>query len=284
MAIVVDEAWVKLPAAALAALGVVAVSMYVGQDDSGKNMNAASVNAYAAVDIKSITNFEFGAAQATMGFDQGVIDAKLGLAQAEACGMPAWAPTLFSVDANVSLASVIPYFNGAVSVLGLGRVGVYGDFDIVSGLISGRYATFGWQTVAWSNGEVDLAQIQLFQPGTQIDGVDIDLVEASITDIAWFPGQPSPTPYTPPPVTYTEVPFTMKLPTISQAAPGPSALYVEVLQALLNVHTLGGGAAVLGVDGSFGAATTARLKQFQGNNKLAEDGIAGPLTWAKLAA
>ena len=86
----------------------------------------------------------------------------------------------------------------------------------------------------------------------------------------------------PPPVQWTEVTTTMNLPTISQAAPGPSPFYVQKMQADLNVHTIGGGATVLTVDGSFGPATTTRLKQFQGSRGLAQDGVCGGKTWAAL--
>jgi peptidoglycan hydrolase-like protein with peptidoglycan-binding domain len=280
MAIVVDQAWNKLTASTLLGLGVVASSLYVGQDNTGKNMTPGYVAATAALGIKTITNFEYGAAQAENGFNQGVTDAKLGLAQATACGMPSWAPILFSVDVNASLASVIPYFQGAVSVLGVARVGVYGSFAIVQGLINAGLARFGWQTVAWSNGQIDLGQIQIYQNGSTVDGVDVDIIEASIDAIAWVPGEANPN--TPPAL--TEVSFTMQVPTISATAPGPSAFYVEVAQAALNVHTLGGGAAVLTVDGSFGPATTSRVEQFQVNKGLTADGVIGPLTWAKLMA
>lgn len=88
----------------------------------------------------------------------------------------------------------------------------------------------------------------------------------------------------PPPVQWNEVKFDMKLPTISQANPGPDPAYVQVLQSTLNEKAVGGGATRLTCDGSFGAETTGRLEQFQGNHNLTVDGVAGPLTWSAVTA
>jgi len=86
----------------------------------------------------------------------------------------------------------------------------------------------------------------------------------------------------PPAPQYTEVSLSMQVPTISQASPGPSPYYVEMMQSALNVRSLGGGADVLTVDGSFGPSTDTRLRQFQGNHGLTADGVCGPRTWPVL--
>lgn len=53
---------------------------------------------------------------------------------------------------------------------------------------------------------------------------------------------------------------------------------VQVLQRLLNSR-----GATLDPDGDFGPLTTAAVRSFQTANGLTADGIAGPLTWGKLA-
>lgn len=55
---------------------------------------------------------------------------------------------------------------------------------------------------------------------------------------------------------------------------------VKALQAMLKGY--GYGLGIWGVDGDFGAATDAAVKQYQKKNKLEVDGIVGKATWAKL--
>ena len=56
---------------------------------------------------------------------------------------------------------------------------------------------------------------------------------------------------------------------------------VKDMQAALNQHppTV---LALLAEDGIFGSGSLARVREFQGNNNLAVDGIVGPNTWDKL--
>jgi len=56
---------------------------------------------------------------------------------------------------------------------------------------------------------------------------------------------------------------------------------VKDMQAALNQHTPTA-LALLVEDGIFGSGSLARVREFQGNNNLAVDGIVGPNTWDKL--
>ncbi len=73
-------------------------------------------------------------------------------------------------------------------------------------------------------------------------------------------------------------------PTAAQAAaawpiikPAPALERVRVIQYLLNAR-----GARLAVDGVFGGATTAAVKNFQRKYRLVVDGHVGPATWKKL--
>lgn len=62
---------------------------------------------------------------------------------------------------------------------------------------------------------------------------------------------------------------------------GASGDSVRFLQSYLNgVH----GTPLLAVDGRFGQATAQAVKGFQSHSGLAQDGVAGPATWARLVA
>lgn len=73
-----------------------------------------------------------------------------------------------------------------------------------------------------------------------------------------------PNPYTPPTKQCTV--------TISQVQRGNQCNDVRILQKILNLEA----------DGKFGPATETAVKNFQKNQSLYVDGIAGPKTWAKL--
>ena len=68
-----------------------------------------------------------------------------------------------------------------------------------------------------------------------------------------------------------------RIPMLAQGDVGPS---VAALQAALHYRKYAIGAA--GIDGDFGPATAAAVKNFQGQNGLEADGEVGSMTWAKL--
>lgn len=68
-----------------------------------------------------------------------------------------------------------------------------------------------------------------------------------------------------------------RIPMLAQGDRGPA---VAALQAALHVLKYSIGAA--GIDGDFGPATAAAVKNFQGQNGLEADGEVGSMTWAKL--
>jgi hypothetical protein len=74
----------------------------------------------------------------------------------------------------------------------------------------------------------------------------------------------------------TAVPAPPPPPMLSQGATGP---WVRVLQSKLNSH---GAKPPLAVDGIFGPATEAAVREFQKTHGLAVDGIVGPSTWKAL--
>lgn len=126
---------------------------------------------------------------------------------------------------------------------------------------------YGQGAVEGIVGQVDLdrwegteAQYQTFFHGQPIP-------PAPVVAPAPAPSVPSPAPRSP------AVP---SFPLLSQGARG---LLVRKVQGLL----VAAGESIA-IDGDFGPRTAGAVKQFQGNHRLAVDGIVGPLTWAALVA
>lgn len=94
-------------------------------------------------------------ARVLQGHAAGVHDAGWALGQARAVGIHTPRAIYFAVDFDVSMTQVqqiLAYLDGAATVLGIGRVGVYGGYRIVSAAVP-THATYGWQTAAWSSGK-----------------------------------------------------------------------------------------------------------------------------------
>lgn len=134
--------------------------------------------------------------------------------------------------------------------------GSFGTVDNASPGIDGH-----WQTYAWSRGQVS-ARAALVQchNGANLVGGSNDVNVAWSDDFLWAKPQETGWP---------------TMPTLRQ---GGSGWQVSVLQTILirTGHRIGG------IDGTFGAGTDAAVRQYQGDHKLAVDGIVGPHTWEAL--
>lgn len=199
-----DIAWQKPTGAQLAAVGIRFASLYVGQDNTGKNMTPAVVADYAAHGVAVITNFEYAAQQMLGGAAQGAIDAALGWSQAKACGMPDGRPIIYSADwaatAEQITSAIIPYLVAARGVTGPGTVGVYGSFAVVTAVAAYWAQRFPgeriylWQTVAWSNSRwAALGEVQQSGGTITVGGIALDLDYAPVGDVGqWTPGEDMP--------------------------------------------------------------------------------------------
>lgn len=88
------------------------------------------------------------------GFAAGADDARWALAEAEAARVYVPRCIYFVADRDLvsraEIAAVLDTLDGAASVLGRGRVGVYGEYDLIEAAVP-AHATFGMQCVAWSH-------------------------------------------------------------------------------------------------------------------------------------
>lgn len=194
----VDYAWGRPGVRALEAAHVQFAARYLSHDTTGKNLTRGEAQQLSDAGMWLLVVFEDGATRALDGYGAGRLDAQFALAQAEACGMPAGRPIYFAVDFDAGPAdeaAINAYLDGAASVLGKDRVGIYGGYYPVKSALAGGHCKWGWQTYAWSGG--------LWWPGAQlhqysndhiIGGVDLDYDEAPVGDYGQWRVGVSPTP------------------------------------------------------------------------------------------
>jgi hypothetical protein len=192
MASGVDYAWSHPSPAALAAAKVAFVMRYLAPDKT-KSLTKAEATALAAAGIWCGVVWESTANRALTGRVGGVADAKAAQTQAAACGMPSGRPIYFAVDFDATAAQqtqINAYLDGAASVIGTARVGIYGGYYPVKRALDAGKATWAWQTIAWSGGQWDTrAHIRQGAQKT-IGGVSCDLNTSMQADFGqWMPGK-----------------------------------------------------------------------------------------------
>lgn len=100
--------------------------------------------------------------------------------------MPDDRPIYFAADWDASAGQqdeINAYLDGAASVIGRDRVGLYGGYGPVDRAFDAKKITFGWQTYAWSGGRWDArAQLQQYSNDHTINGVGVDYDRAVKSD------------------------------------------------------------------------------------------------------
>lgn len=192
----IDVAWDRPTVAQIKALGAHWVARYFSTDGS-KDLTAAEVTAYPAAGLAIVTVWETTTGRATGGFAAGVVDAHTAEEERAAAGLPPTHVHHFAVDEDTSWASVQPYFNGIISVLGLARTGCYGGLHVIEGAHA-HGIRYLWQTVAWSNGQWSPYATIRQTGGTVLSG-GADLDDAEVPDFGQTPRPVAPKPPTPTP-------------------------------------------------------------------------------------
>ncbi|UGT39009.1 DUF1906 domain-containing protein [Nocardia yamanashiensis] len=177
-----DYAAGRPSASAIRAAGYDFVVRYLssgGPTLPGKLLTPDEADDLRAHGISIVSNWETTAARMLDGYGAGVTDARAGLAQVLRCGGRRDRPIYFSADFDATPQQQEPinaYLDGAASVLGRANVGIYGGYWPLSRALDAGTASWGWQTIAWSGGNVD-PRISIFQTGEQVyvGGVECDV-------------------------------------------------------------------------------------------------------------
>lgn len=172
--------------AAVRAAGYNFVIRYCGQPTNPKNATAAEVGDMLAAGVAVALVFESTAARAGEGFAAGVADAHAATAHQAALGIPSSRPIYYAVDYDADPATIEPYFRGLQSVAGPDAA--YGSARVVQRLLDDQLAVAGWQTVAWSRGQLVPGRAVFQRLGTVVvDGIQCDVNEALIPDFGQHP-------------------------------------------------------------------------------------------------
>lgn len=267
----VDYAWGRPGPTALKSVGAHFVCRYLSHDTTGKNLDHAEASQLSAAGIALVVVWETAADRALDGHAAGAADARAADQQARACGMPKDRPIYFAVDFDATpgqQSAINAYLDGAASVIGRSRVGIYGGYYPVKRALDGGHAKWAWQTYAWSGGQWDQrAQLQQYSNDHVVGGVGVDYDRGMVGDFGqWKVSGTSPKP-TPAP------PFPGRL--LQLASPLMHGSDVQTWQRQM-VHR----GWQLTVDGVYGPASAAACRAFQKDKNLTVDGIVGPVTWA----
>lgn len=194
----IDEDWSKADPATLYADGYRFAIGYVSQDNTGKNITRAQIDALHAAGLAVGIVYEYNPDSAIGGHAQGIVDAGIAVRGAQQLGVPAGTTIYFAVDFNITageMETALAYLEGAETVCdsaGYG-VGVYGGYPLCHYLASQQQGFDMWQTYAWSAGNWEpAAQVRQVLNGVHEAGANIDLDTVIILNNAGFWGTGTP--------------------------------------------------------------------------------------------
>lgn len=175
----VDYSWSRPGGANIKEAGFDFAMRYVPYPGTGlKGLDETEIVDLQANDVGIGLVFESTANRVLDGYNAGVVDAQTTTRAILSLDWPQDLAVFFAVDFDAQASqylTILDYFNGAKSVMGLARMGGYGHDKVLEYLRTSRAITYTWQTTAWSGGRV-LEGRNLFQeyPGGQINGADVD--------------------------------------------------------------------------------------------------------------
>jgi len=203
----VDYAFAPHPStSALKGAGVKFVMRYISNtpanDTNGKNLISSELKTLRGAGISVGVVVEYYAKRMMEGHAQGVADAKHADSVVKALGM-AGLPIYFAADWDATpgdQTGINNYLDGAASVIGRNRTGVYGSYYVVKRAFDAKKVAYGWQTYAWSGGQWESrAQLRQYQNGWSLGGASVDKCDARKDDFGQWPRPKASSPVKPAP-------------------------------------------------------------------------------------
>lgn len=193
------------PVSALKAAGVKFACRYISSfapnDTNGKNLLPAELKTLLGAALKVVVVVEEGASRMKAGHSAGAADAAHAEKVTSALAMGG-IPVYFACDFDATpgdQTAIDAYLDGAASVIGRNRTGLYGGYYPVKRALDAGKAHYAWQTIAWSGGQWD-PRAHLRQALTvTIGGVVVDVDHARAEDYGQWPRPAAPPPPAPSP-------------------------------------------------------------------------------------
>jgi hypothetical protein len=189
----VDYAFSRPSPAGLFAAGKRFAMRYIGPGSDSKHLHADERDALWAAGLDVVLLSEGAADSALGGFSAGQSEAGLALSAARALGAPDSLPIYFAVDFDVTASqwsTVAQYLNGAASVVGRSRVGIYGGIRAMQWAARDGVAVWFFQTYAWSAGQwYPGNHVEQYQNDVALAGGTVDLCRAVVASFGqWTDG------------------------------------------------------------------------------------------------
>jgi len=178
-----DYSWARPTGATIREAGFEFVMRYIPRPGTGAHgLDAAELADLRANGLAVGLVFESWAERIFDGYPAGAADAQVSQAALTKLGMPLDLPIYFACDVDTEpamLALVDDYLRGCISVLGLARVGIYGEYDVIDHCYRSGSAAWFWQTYGWSRGRKH-PERHLYQylNGQTLNGGEVDYNEA----------------------------------------------------------------------------------------------------------
>lgn len=194
MKLVLDFAGGRPAPEAIKRMGYAGVIRYVtagGFSLPNKQITLEEYLGYVRAGIEVALVLERDETRMLGGRGAGILDAMDADAYANKLGHPPWKPIYFACDWDATEAQqplINEYLDGASTVIGRPRVGLYAGYWPLSRALDAGKATYGWQTVAWSGvNREGRARILQTGKGITIDGIPCDINEVRAEDYGQYP-------------------------------------------------------------------------------------------------
>lgn len=176
-------------ALAIVRAGYVGAVRYIGYPDRAKCTTANELQDFSRNGIGMALVFENNDTWWRRGYTGGQADARTARDHANSIGFPMGCPIYYAIDHQVTtladLSLAVQYIQGAASVDGVTRVGVYGQYSVVRAVAQVGAAKYLWQCRAWSGSPIQYwPGRHLFQNvGTvNVGGVGCDINDVNAPD------------------------------------------------------------------------------------------------------